>query len=371
MSSYRKEATAHLRLRRAHFVEKHRAGIRRTQGGDVKCSGSKMKKSLALILLLFNANPVLAGSVPGQSASRVYVNAYPCLADHGRRAVEFSGAPIVTLYDRVHYGDADYNGLSPTVTVGKSENGESNFSFDVQPGNYHAFVRFSSSRSFFRNGPLIVISGHDRHLFVAGCGLADWHDVAAIAGRLPLSTVTVSVLVFDHPMQCGDDTRALDQKTLKLVANRQRTAAVVDDGIYYANFHSYGKQDRTIALAFSGALFTEGAILLTDTPEVPQASRRLSSKTLPPRSSRRQRGPRANWCAYPAFEQSHQLRRPVGLKAWCKRVDTCRPGGARCVGAKGAVVVHCDAQQEDKRERRFFEGGARSNASRLVGLRRA
>jgi hypothetical protein len=47
----------------------------------------------------------------------------------------------------------------------------------------------------------------------------------------------------------------------------ERTQAVIDGGAYYANLHAYGKQNHTVALEFSGAMFTRGAILLTNTPD--------------------------------------------------------------------------------------------------------
>lgn len=225
-----------------------------------------MKRSLTFLLLLASVNPALSGSA-GQTVSRVYVSAYPCMTGQSGRAADDPEKPIVTLYDRIYYGDVGYRGFNPDVEVEKTARGESEFYFDLQPGNYDAFVKFPNLQLFFRNGPLIVIADHDRHLFIAGCGLADWHDVAAVAGRLPLNDVTVSVLVYGHPMRCGDDIRTLDQKTLKWAVNPQRTEAIIDGGAYYANFHGYGKQNHTVALAFSGALFTEGAILLTNTPD--------------------------------------------------------------------------------------------------------
>lgn len=225
-----------------------------------------MKALLLLTVVIASASPALARP----ALSRVYVNAYPCAAN-GRTALRDPGKPLVTLYDRRHYGDASDAGLHPVANVTASHPGESDFYFDVSPGSYHAFVEFPGSNRTISmaNGPLIVIAGYDRHLFIAGCGLTDWHAVAAVAGKLPLRTVTVRVLHFERPMRCGDDIYALDQKTLQPRYPYQRTEAVIDDGAYYGVFHGYGWQNRTVALEFSGALFTRGAVLVTNAPRVP------------------------------------------------------------------------------------------------------
>ena len=226
-----------------------------------------MKIAPLLLMILLAPGPVCALQ---QALSRVYVSMYPCARDVHGKPIEYLGQPTVTLYDRGNYGDYKYSGVLPAVTVTKSGPLESAFYFDVQPGNYEAFVKFSRSpHLFIHNGPLIVIAGYDRHLFVAGCSLTDWHSVAAVAGKMPLNDVTISVLVSDRPMQCGDDIYALDQKTLRPVKTVQRSQAVADGGAYYANFHGYGKQDRTIALEFTGALFTRGVVLVTETPDTP------------------------------------------------------------------------------------------------------
>ena len=218
-----------------------------------------------------------------QATSRVYVNAYPCTTAPDIETISSAGTPSVTLYDRNHYGEAKYVGFTPAVVVDKTLSGWSEFHFDVMPGNYEAFIRFSNlPHLFFRNGPLIVLPAHERHLLVAGCGLADWHSVGAIAGELPLANIGVSALVFEHPVQCGDDYRALDQKTLKMLSPWQRSDAVMDFGAYYINFHGYGKQERTLALEFSGALFTEGAVLLTNTPNTATGKPPFIIKNLTP-----------------------------------------------------------------------------------------
>ena len=68
-------------------------------------------------------------------------------------------------------------------------------------------------------------------------------------------------------MHCGDEFRALNQQTLQPRFDFKTWEAVIDDGAYYANFYGWGKQERTIALLFTGALFNEAAILLTNTPD--------------------------------------------------------------------------------------------------------
>jgi hypothetical protein len=237
------------------------------------------KSTILLMLIVVTLAPVPTVAV---TVSRVYVDAYPCADMSGKRP-DSPGVPVVTLFDRTQYGDANYKGSEPVVAVTKSSSGESNFYFDIPAGNYHAFVSFPSrSRAFMANGPLVVISGHDRHLVIGGCHFTDWHDVAAIAGSVPFDNIAVSVLVFDHSMRCGDDFRALDQTTLKPLASSQETSAIVDHGAYYATFHGYGRQDRTVALLFSGAFFTEGAILVASTPDTPAHKPPLILKDLTP-----------------------------------------------------------------------------------------
>src|SRR5579862_2902743 len=161
-----------------------------SRANDVKRSTGKMKKSLIVLAVMLSMFPALTVSA-AQPVSRVYVNAYPCMTDQAGKPVENPGTPIVTLYDRIYYGDAKYHGFSPTVVIEKTAKGELDFHFDLQPGNYDVYIKFSNlPRLFIGNGPLIVIPAHDRHLLVAGCGLADWHSVAAIAGNLPLTDVT-------------------------------------------------------------------------------------------------------------------------------------------------------------------------------------
>jgi hypothetical protein len=250
---------------------------------NVKSFYLRLKVSLALFLVA----PLMA-SLPSsanaeQATSRVYVSTYPCTTAQDIETINSAGTPTVTLYDRNHYGEGEYDGFTPPVVVDKTLTGWSEFHFDVMPGNYEAFIRFSNLPQLsFRNGPLIVLPAHERHLLVAGCGLADWHSVGAIAGELPLANVGVSVMLFDHPVRCGDDYRSLDQKTLKVLLPRQRSEAVMDDGAYYANFHGYGKQEHTLALVFSGALFTEGGILLTSTPSTATGKPPFIIKNLTP-----------------------------------------------------------------------------------------
>lgn len=240
-----------------------------------------MIKAPALLLSVLLAQAPAYSGTP--AASRVHISMYPCTHDAHGNSITWRGEPVVTLYDRQHYGDSAYSGFFPKVTVTKSEGAEAGFYFDVRPGNYEAIVRFSQSPLIFiHNGPLIVIPGYDRHLFVAGCSLTDWHSVAAVAGAMPVGDVTVSVLVFERKVHCGDQIDALDQKTLKPLAPYRRWPAVIDGGAYYANFHGYGKQDQTIALEFGGALFTRGTVLITATPDTPSEKPPLIIKDVTP-----------------------------------------------------------------------------------------
>ncbi|HEX3670790.1 MAG TPA: hypothetical protein VHT92_03700 [Candidatus Cybelea sp.] len=221
--------------------------------------------SLFLLAALILPLPV-QGTVP--STSRVYVKAIPCSSDsHGQQA-NITGPPEVTLYDQAVPGNGGQT-VRPRLNVTKFAVDTVSFYFDIAPGLYDAFFRFAASTKMVGgNGPLIVISGRDRHLVVAACNnVVDWHARAAIAGLLPVPNVTVSVLVFKHPMRCGDDYNALDQKTLQPMFMSKTWDAVIDDGAYYANFYGWGKQDRNLALRFSGALFTEGAILVNSAPD--------------------------------------------------------------------------------------------------------
>lgn len=222
----------------------------------------------AVLQVLSSASNRLPLALPPEGLTRIYVDALPC-AQSGQKFPESPGKPIVRLFNRQQYGDGSYDGFYPAIVVTGALKGESNFYFDVKQGNYEVSLKFSNLPGLFvANGPLIAVSQHDRHLFVAGCSLTDWHDVGAIAGKLPLENVDVSVLTYDHPMRCGDLIRSFGAGG-KLLVDPRVTDAVVDSGEYYANFHGYGRQDRTVALEFSGALFTSGAILLTEAPDTP------------------------------------------------------------------------------------------------------
>jgi hypothetical protein len=94
--------------------------------------------------------------------------------------------------------------------------------------------------------------------------------------------VNTIVLVFEHQMHCGDDIDAHDQKKLKPLVSYQRSPAVIDDGAYYANFYGYGKQNNTVALEFTGALFTRGVLLLTNTPDTASDKPPLITKNITP-----------------------------------------------------------------------------------------
>ncbi|MGB8964235.1 MAG: hypothetical protein WCB99_01225 [Candidatus Cybelea sp.] len=205
--------------------------------------------------------------------SRVYVTAYPCAPTQG--IVVVPGAPEVHLYDQAFYGDRNPPPeTTPPITVTKQTQLATEFYFDVKPGNYDAFVSFRTQRQGSRmamcdrNGPLDVLMGKNRHLFVATMtGITDWHLPGVVAGTLPLKGVDVAVLVYPQSMQCGDDVSWYGPETKMTAITPREYDAVVDDGAYYANIHAYGRQDRTVALRFSGALFTGGTVLLTVTPD--------------------------------------------------------------------------------------------------------
>jgi hypothetical protein len=237
---------------------------------------------VALLLIALLASEPL--SLQASPVSRVYVSMYPCSPDVRNKVADHPGAPTVTVYDSRKTGDQGYHGFAPRIAITKSGPSESEFYFDLEPGNYEAVVASPHSRRFplIHDGPLIVISGHDRHLFIAGCSLTDWHSAAAVAGAMPQSDVAISVLVSEHQMHCADEIDALDQKTLKPLISYQRSPAVIDDGAYYANFYGYGKQNNTVALEFTGALFTRGVLLLTNTPDTAPNKPTLIIKNITP-----------------------------------------------------------------------------------------
>jgi len=222
------------------------------------------------LVAAINVHP-MPSAATGVASSRVYVVAYPCAPAEGGPVVA-PGDPVVSVHDQAFYGDpGDWVETTPRVTMTSATSDTVEFYFDLPPGNYSAWIRFPTKnpKEFCsRNGPLVVLPGKDRHLFVATMdGVTDWHSVAAVAGRLPMSGVRVSVLVYDHPMHCGDDVRSYDPKTFRATVSPHDGSAVIDDGAYYQNIHAYGKVDHTVAIAVSGGLFTQGTVLLTVTPD--------------------------------------------------------------------------------------------------------
>ncbi len=143
-------------------------------------------------------------------------------------------------------------------------------------------MRFQgTSRPIGDNGPLIVLPGQDRHIVVTWCNSSkDWHNRAVIAGLLSIGSVMISVLIFDHPMKCGDDIAELYQRppSQDLAV---RVNAVIDDGAYYANFRGYGRE-QTIALLISGGLDSEGAILVRNVPKTPNGKPPFIRKDITP-----------------------------------------------------------------------------------------
>lgn len=199
--------------------------------------------------------------IPGEPVSRVYVTAYPCATRPDGSPVVNPAPPDVSLYDQRDYGDSgNPTPIRPTVVVTSSSLQEVHFQFDIAPGSYDAFFHFrTTSELCGRNGPLVTITGKNRHLLISAFnGLTEWHAPAAVAGEIAIPGISVSALVYNHPMHCGDKARSYDPP--------QKVHAIIDDGAYYANFDAFGKQDHTIALQLSGGLFTRGFILLTATP---------------------------------------------------------------------------------------------------------
>jgi hypothetical protein len=203
------------------------------------------------------------------ATSRVYVTAL-CAGTDGKQ-VQNSGEPIIELHDQAYYGDYRRPALTPVVHMQPSSPPFTRFYVDVPPGSYDvnlgsAAAGAASGGMCSRNGPLIVLPNRTRSIFIAGSAIADWHAAAAIAGSLPANGVRVQALVYDRPKHCGDAAHSYDQKTLNERTPPRIVPAENDDGAYYANFHAYGTQDRTIALQFEGALFTRGTVLVTTTP---------------------------------------------------------------------------------------------------------
>jgi hypothetical protein len=252
---------------------------------------SGMKRVIAFLLPAIWATmlglPVVAAGADA-AKSRVYVVAYPCAAG-AKGEPTVSTTPKVNLYDQAFYGDSgNLVGINPPVTVTRTTTDTVEFYFDVRPGNYDASVEFPTSTpkatwGCGRNGPLVVIPGKDRHLFVAATrATTDWHAPGAVAGTLPMKGINVLVLVYDHPMHCGDDIRSYDPKTYKVTIAPHPGSAVIDDEAYYQNIHAYGKQDHTVAIEFSGALFSYGTVLLTATPDTAAHKPPLIEKDVTP-----------------------------------------------------------------------------------------
>jgi hypothetical protein len=218
-------------------------------------------------LFLHTASPIEAAPI----VSHVYVTAY-CTTDLPGGPVVDSGVPTVTLYDQRSVGRTPWKQIKPLVDVLGRMNGAVRFMFDAAPGNYDSFIKFPSF-GCGRNGPLVVVEGHDRHLFIAGNAIMDWHARLALAGSIPSDGLSVKAVTLDRPANCGDDPREY---------NDLDSDGLTDDGYYYANVMAYAKQDHTIALMLSGALFTAGAILLTQPLGGPSHGRDLVIKNITP-----------------------------------------------------------------------------------------
>jgi hypothetical protein len=82
----------------------------------------------------------------------------------------------------------------------------------------------------------------------------DWHARLAVVGAVPADGLNVKVATLTHPAKCGDIIQEY---------NDLDSDGAMDDGLYYANVMAYDMMDHRVALMLSGALFTSGAVLLT------------------------------------------------------------------------------------------------------------
>lgn len=203
----------------------------------------------------------MLGAAPPQSSnkdwSRVFVSAYSCERDQSSFFTPSPALPQVELYDQSQSKAGSDAITRPVLHRGTgNEWGAVGFYFDIAPGYYELFLSFRGRLPCSANGPLIVIPGADRHMVVfAENAVTDWHARLALAGVMPVENgISVQAVLLDRPAKCGDD---IAQYTVK------ESDGVVDAGVYYANLMAYDRQDHTIALFLSGALFTQRAILLT------------------------------------------------------------------------------------------------------------
>jgi hypothetical protein len=144
--------------------------------------------------------------------------------------------------------------LHPAIEDVKPVPGGVEFHFELAPGTYEAAVSFGNELCN-ANGPLVILPGVDRHLFVAGVqAVMDWHARLALAGTVPVDGMVVKVVVLTRPAKCGDNPRSYEH---------EEESGTVDQGVYYANVYGYEEQDQKVALVLSGALFTERTVLVT------------------------------------------------------------------------------------------------------------
>ncbi|MGA8797959.1 MAG: hypothetical protein WB526_12965 [Candidatus Cybelea sp.] len=219
-----------------------------------------------------DAAPAQRGS---KDWSRVYVTAYGCEPNQSSFFTTAPTLPGVELYDQSETSKAGSSAvIRPTIhrTAGE-EWGAVGFYFDMAPGYYELALSFSGRSPCGANGPLIVIPGATRNIVVfASNGITDWHARLALAGVMPVSYgIGIQAVLLDRPAKCGDD---IAQYAIK------ETDGVVDAGVYYANLMAYDRQDHTIALILSGALFTRRAILLTVPLGGPKHARDLLIRSL-------------------------------------------------------------------------------------------
>jgi hypothetical protein len=223
--------------------------------------------STAAALVLFGAATAPAGAQ--REVSRVYVTAYSCSEIRlGTRSAS-PGTPTVELYSQSQTGMQAL--AKPKIDVTVRMQDAVQFYFDAAPGYYELFIDFPGTLCA-ANGPLAVITGAARHLFVmTSKAVMDWHARLALAGVLPASGVSVRAVLLDRPARCGDDPR---DYTIK------ESDGVVDAGVYYANLSAYEEENKTIALMLKGALFTERAVLLMQPLGGPSGNSELVIKNL-------------------------------------------------------------------------------------------
>jgi hypothetical protein len=213
-------------------------------------------RAVAIAFLAAAASSVVAPARAAAPTSTVYVTAYRCALGIGRKPSSETDRVSVDIYNLAIEGKPGGGvAAQPAIEGVNPVPGGVQFQFQIAPGTYEAAVNFENEICN-ANGPLVVMPGLDRHLFVAGqAAVADWHASLAIAGIVAAEGMSVSVVTLDHAAQCGDDPR---------LYSHSDESGVVDGGAYYASVYGYDRQDHTIAIELTGALFTQRAVLITE-----------------------------------------------------------------------------------------------------------